>query len=445
MPQVLKSLALKNLPVAFLRRRLPRATPHVRTARNSERQLLIDLSVITERDAGTGIQRVVRNLYHELLLAPPVGYRVCPVAATRKHTYCYLPIDCLQQPVMQRTITTPVPVEIHAGDVFLGLDLAAQIIPHRLGDLMRWKRRGVRMHFFVYDLLPVREPAWFNPGATRNFKRWLRAIALLGDGVITISRVVEADFLSWMKKLYGLDGRNLPCTTIQPGAELNTDDGKLPMTTVQLAQLHWVKCGFVLMVGTIEPRKGHADVLDAFDRLWAEGDRTMLVIAGRQGWKVETFVKRLQNHSEAGKLLHWLESPDDDTLLRLYRASSGVIMASRGEGFGLPIIEAAYFNKPVLVRDIPVFREIAGNSASYFSNTGPDNLIQALPLWLNQLGKTAHAPLMPASWITWQESCRQLVQGLLSPVPAPELCDCPSTPGFGEALPASGAANRSAG
>lgn len=440
---MLKSLALKNLPVAFLRRRLARATTHVRIPANSERQLLIDLSVITERDAGTGIQRVVRNLYLELLRAPPAGFRVCPVAATRKQGYCYLPVDCLQQPLKQASTIAPGPVEPHAGDLFLGLDLAAQIIPHRLAELMRWKRRGVRMHFFVYDLLPVREPGWFNPGTTRNFKRWLRSIALLGDGAITISRVVEADLSSWMKRLYGLNGRNLPCTTIQPGAELSTEDGKLS-ATVQPVRSHLAQNGFVLMVGTIEPRKGHADVLDAFDRLWAEGDRTRLVIAGRQGWKVETLIHRLQRHPERGKLLQWLESPDDDTLLMLYRASCGLIMASKGEGFGLPIIEAAYFNKPVLVRDIPVFKEIAGSGASYFSSTGPDNLIQVLPLWLKQLGKSAQLPLMPARWVTWQESCSQLVQALLSPLPAPDVCDRRSASGYAQALPASGTANSSA-
>lgn len=140
------------------------------------------------------------------------------------------------------------------------------------------------------------------------------------------------------------------------------------------------------MVGTIEPRKGHADVLDAFDRLWAEGDRTRLVIAGRQGWKVETLSIVCKAIPNAGNSFSGWRT-DDDTLLMLYRASCGLIMASKGEGFGLPIIEAAYFNKPVLVRDIPVFKEIAGSGASYFSSTGPDNLIQVLPLWLKQLGK----------------------------------------------------------
>lgn len=225
---MLKSLALKSLPIAFLRRRLARTTTHVRSLANYDRQLLIDLSVITERDAGTGIQRVVRNLYHELLLAPPAGYRVCPVAATRKQGYSYLSVHCLQPPVKQATTVVSVPVEVHAGDLFLGLDSAAWIIPSRLGELMRWKRRGVRMHFLVDDLLPFVSPAGSTLERRETSSAGYVRSPCSGMGRSPYPEVVEADLSSWMKKLYGLNGRNLPCTTIQPGAELSAEDGLLP-------------------------------------------------------------------------------------------------------------------------------------------------------------------------------------------------------------------------
>ncbi len=89
-------------------------------------------------------------------------------------------------------------------------------------------------------------------------------------------------------------------------------------------------------------------------------------------------------------------------------------MASKGEGFGLPLIEAAYFNKPLLVRDIPVFREIAGDTANYFSGAGCNSLRQCLPQWLMKLDKKDQAPKIYPAGVTWQESCAQLIKTLLT-------------------------------
>jgi len=88
-------------------------------------------------------------------------------------------------------------------------------------------------------------------------------------------------------------------------------------------------------------------------------------------------------------------------------------MASKGEGFGLPLIEATYFNKPMLVRDIPVISEIAGNATSYFPATEHNSLMQALPQWLMKLEAKDPTPVTHPTWVTWQESYAQLVRALL--------------------------------
>lgn len=408
--QLFQNIAIKYLPVSFLKRRLAKNTTETRPATNIDKQLLIDVSVISKADAGTGIQRVVRNLYQELLAAPPAGYQVRPVAGTRKQGYCYLPVNFLQSPTKNPDDLRGVSVQVCAGDLFLGLDLAAHIVPHRMGELLQWKQQGVRMCFIVYDLLPVLEPTWFNPKTTQNFRRWLRAIAILADDAVAISRTVQSEFADWMQDIYSLNEYDLPCTTIQLGAELNIIQSN--QTTSELLP-PWIRNKFILMVGTIEPRKGHADVLDAFDQLWTAGNGTILVIAGKQGWKVEAFMQRLQIHPEAGKRLHWLNSPSDELLQELYQHCNGLIMASKGEGFGLPLMEAAYFKKPLLIRDIPVFREVAGNAASYFTTTEHNHLKQVLPEWLIKLDSKSQESEITSAWVTWKESSAQLVRALL--------------------------------
>ncbi|MCX7098687.1 MAG: glycosyltransferase family 1 protein [Methylococcales bacterium] len=400
----LQNIALNHLPVSLLRDQVAKLWPQGR----EDKQLLIDMSVISEADAGTGIQRVVRNIYQELLAAPPAGYKVCPVTATRNQSYQYLPVDFLQDSSKTREGLFKAPVQVCGGDLFLGLDLAAHIIPHHLADLFRWKRQGVRFCFFVYDLLPILEPSWFTPKTANNFRRWLRALAILADDVVTISQIVRVDFGAWMQKNWGISEYDLPCSVIQLGADINASHPKIDLSTCLPPQLLGRK--FILMVGTIEPRKGHADVLDAFDEFWKADGEAHLVIVGKQGWKMLPFLQRLQAHSETGKRLLWLNGPSDEVLLALYQTCSGLIMGSKGEGLGLPLIEVACFNKPVLARDIPVFREIAGDNVTFFPNLSASELPKILTAWIDKLGLEGNLLSSRTSGITWKESCLQLVK-----------------------------------
>src|SRR5205085_8129675 len=105
----------------------------------------------------------------------------------------------------------------------------------------------------------------------------------------------------------------------------------------------------------------------------------------------------------------WLESADDSVLKRLYEQADGLLMASEAEGFGLPIIEAARHDLPILLRDIPVFREVAGDHATYFHGTAPDELQEALTTWLSQVKADAAPPATGIAWQTWSESTQSLM------------------------------------
>jgi glycosyltransferase involved in cell wall biosynthesis len=121
------------------------------------------------------------------------------------------------------------------------------------------------------------------------------------------------------------------------------------------------------MVGTLEPRKGHQQALAACEQLWADGVDANQVIVGKQGWMVEALVERMTHHAELNRRLFWLDGISDEFLEQVYAASACLIAASYGEGFGLPLIEAAQHKLPIVARDIPVFREVAGSHAHYFS------------------------------------------------------------------------------
>ena len=100
-------------------------------------------------------------------------------------------------------------------------------------------------------------------------------------------------------------------------------------------------------------------------------------------------------------------------LLKLYAGSVALLQTSEGEGFGLPLIEAAQHGIPVIARDLPVFREVAGEHAYYFTGLAPSELAQALLKWLDlhREGKAPPSSGMP--WLTWDQSARQVLDALI--------------------------------
>lgn len=370
------------------------------------KQLLVDVSVIINNDARTGIQRVVRGLLLQLVKHPPIDYRVCPIFATRKHGYCYASED------LQRSETEVLnTVRVAEGDVFLGLDLSAHLLPLHKDELVQWKTQGVKIHIVVYDLLPLLSPHWFNNKTVRKFRRWLKMVAIFSDSILCISNTVKVDVGNWLESKYGIPIGAISINTISLGADIKASmpDCGLPKNIDQLLSMLASK-SVILMVGTLEPRKGHAQVLNAFECLWQQGSDVHLVIIGKPGWKTQALQQALRTHPQNQNHLYWLDDVSDELLQLFYAGCTGVIIASQAEGFGLPLIEALHYNKPILARDIPVFREVGGEGVSFFANGADVSLSDNLTVWLNDI----QAPRTPrtVSPSTWSDSAHKLLQHL---------------------------------
>ncbi|QJP73672.1 glycosyltransferase family 4 protein [Burkholderia glumae] len=371
-----------------------------RQASRQPRQLLVDVSIIAAQDAGTGIQRVVRSLLAELLETPPAGYTVRAIRATRKRPYVYA------DRYLETMTGAPIgdddpPVQVRPGDLFLGLDLTSRISPARQADFLGWHAAGVRFAFVVYDMLPALHPAWFTPRAVQSFERWLTMLAIHADALFCISATVAGQTRRQPRLAA------IPTGWFHLGAELAARQGAGQATADDITPCP-AGAPRILMVGTIEPRKGHALVIDAFERLWRDGCQASLSIVGRAGWAVEALTARLAAHPESGKRLHWLAGAGDAELARLYESSDGLILASEGEGFGLPIIEAAAQRLPLLLRDLPVFREIAGDHASYFSSVTAAELAPRLQQWLEAIAAGTAPDSGAIKTLSWHESAIQL-------------------------------------
>jgi glycosyltransferase involved in cell wall biosynthesis len=369
----------------------------------AERQLLVDLSVLHRHDDQSGIQRLVRNTLRALLAAPPAGLRVRPVYDAGGH-YAYTAAH-------GGDAAEGAPISVRAGDIFLGLDLCPDQVPANRAVFEDLRRHGVGLYFVVYDLLPLTLPAMFAPGAAPWFGRWLATVAALADGLLCISRAVADELLAWLERAAVARPAPLWVGHFHLGAdlaaELPADAAPSAAERALLEQLD--RRPAFLMVGTLEPRKMHAQALDAFELLWARGGEASLVVVGKPGWLTEHLQQRLRGHAELGRRLFWLPAAGDAALLQLYRRCAALLAASAGEGFGLPLVEAARHGLPILARDIPVFREVCGEHAVYFDGAGVE-LAAALQHWLarREAGTLPEPGALP--WQTWRASSENLLR-----------------------------------
>ena len=380
---------------------------------NRKARLFVDVSELAVADARTGIQRVTRSILKCLLEGPPKGFEIIPVIAANNEQG-YSRENGLASTIIGREWCSDfsnLPIDYQAGDVFLGLDLQQHSVLARRHIYRQMRHQGVGVYFVVYDLLPVLHPDCFPLGTEQAHADWLGVVAE-NSGALCISKSVAEEYRSWISI------NNIDSSASVESFYLGSDIGNSIPTfglpndaNFVLSQLK--KRNSFILVGTIEPRKGYAQVLSSFEQLWASGVNVNLVIVGKKGWNMESFVDRLLTHPERGSRLFWLEGISDEYLEMVYGACTCLIAASIGEGFGLPLIEAAKHGLPIISRDIPVFREVAGDNAFFFNVQNSGQFSAYILNWIELHALNEHPKSSGVSCFSWQDSARMLLDCLI--------------------------------
>jgi glycosyltransferase involved in cell wall biosynthesis len=120
--------------------------------------------------------------------------------------------------------------------------------------------------------------------------------------------------------------------------------------------------GYLLYVGTLEPRKNLGRLLDAWEALrHGEPATPPLFLVGGEGWHSGALQRRIEKLRPLG--LRHLGRVDDDELVRLYQAARAFAYPSLYEGFGLPVAEAMACGVPVLTSNVSSLPEVAAGAA----------------------------------------------------------------------------------
>ena len=307
----------------------------------------------------------------------------------------------------------------------------------------RFKRRGGHVAGVVYDLIPITHPMSCADEVSTVFITWIRNHLRHSETLVCISRSVADQLKAFFQAEAGTAVGGVSIDHFHLGAELDLIhpvDGVRP----EISALFDTDAPIFQMVGSIEPRKNHGYVLDAFDRFWDRGGRATLVIVGRQDWKSDHLLARIAGHRQLGRQLFIVRDASDAELDYGYRHASALVIASAAEGFGLPIVEAFQHGLPILCSDIPVFREIADGHATFFDLGAPNGLAEALDAFCRKherWNRWIRRPLQrldrrddplarvlqrfyramergrrtrrPQPWLSWRQSTEQLIDAVM--------------------------------
>ncbi len=205
----------------------------------------------------------------------------------------------------------------------------------------------------VHDLAWIAAPDY----APRSLRSFLNAVVpwqiQSADRIFTVSQSVRSELLERYPVMEdvvvvapnGVDQRFADAAR-RPDREL-LDSLALPSE-------------YLLMVGTLEPRKNHLRVFEAIEGL---PDLPALVVAGGRGWADREIVQTMQRLSPQVIALGYVT---EELLPQLYANAMALIAPSVYEGFDLPVLEAIAAETRVFVSDIPVHHEVAGDLARFF-------------------------------------------------------------------------------
>lgn len=347
-------------------------------------KIYIDITKLLGVSYLTGIQRVVREIVLRILqkqeeeivlISYNEGYHLYEIVdGKRFQDYFEYGIGERKNLVTDQVLDWQT---LQAGDILFDIDGVWNLPLRRSVLLPQLKANGVKLVVYIYDIIPITHPQFFFGETLNNFMNYIGAYLQYAD-LIMASAQSTLDAIDILLKQLELP--KIPGVVTWLGSDFNLqkkEDGEVAEEALKA-----VEAGtYVLMIGTIEPRKNHALVLDAFDHVLF--DKGMNVIfAGRIGWNVEDFQKRMEKHPKKDKQFYFLQGMNDATIDYLYKHAFCVAFPTFNEGFGLPIIESYQRGVPVLASDIPILREVGGDYCAYFDPDSWESFANVLLNWI---------------------------------------------------------------
>jgi len=235
--------------------------------------------------------------------------------------------------------------------------------------------QGVAVVAYLFDLTPI-QGAGHSIEVATGFRRYLAFLSRVGARVATISQATRVDLDAYLTD----QGLPIPpgiATGLPPGLRPTPTNSPQEASSPQPNGAPWPR-PYVLMVGTIESRKGHLIAFRAWQDLPQES-RPHLVCVGKWGWGSDDFRTAWEQAGESASGVFVLaDGVDDQRLADLYADCIATIYPSRWEGWGLPVSESLAFGKLPITTNVSSLPEAGAGLAILIPPDNPEALTQAL-------------------------------------------------------------------
>ena len=261
-------------------------------------------------------------------------------------------------------------------------------------------RSGWRHVILCHDLIPIQFPQWYSQSDVDGFRTYYDLALARADRVMFTSNCTANAAQTYTKTL----GIELKDFAIVP---MGSDIEAAKHVRTELPDgLETSK--YALFVSTVEPRKNHRLLVEAWRRLAKSGviERSgfKLVFVGRPGWMMGSFYDEIATDAHIKDSVVHLQNAGDDALSRLYRDAAFCLYPPLYEGYGLPIIEALAYGKALLVSNAGPMPEIAGDYAIALDPQEPGAWANAMGKWIEHpeqreaFAARARDSYVPLSW-----------------------------------------------
>lgn len=209
---------------------------------------------------------------------------------------------------------------------------------------------GIQRVTTIHDITPLINPSWHPWSSVLAHRALLPSIVRRVDAIITNSAFTREDLLRHFPHLRAEVHVYRPPASI-PGS----------------AAPPLLASPYLLTVGTLEPRKNHEVILEAFESIALQYPGWHLVMAGPVGWKVKALLARIHGSSFKDRI-HLTGYLDRKDLANYYQYAQAFIYASRYEGLAMPLLEAMQLGIPLVLPDHPSLPPEARSAGLLFTD-----------------------------------------------------------------------------
>ena len=344
--------------------------------------IYMDITSMLQFPGITGIQRVVGEVAVRLIAAQKnMGYQVILLRHNRDFSFTVCDNDKVSDWYMRSKdkggcLTSKLFTidQLEPNSFWLDVDgVWVSALPRHL-LYPQLAKRNVEIGIYVHDVIAVTHPHYVSEDSWMRFPPFLGAVFDYADIIFTNTEFTKQQ-IQMVAQSVGCVRPIRYCLGVPGGDFTKMKSSAASEEEIAPVVAEILEKGKILLtVSTLEIRKNHKVLLDAFDSGLSEMGYQM-VFVGKTGWKVDELMERIASHPENGKNLFHLTGLNDISLQYLYENAQFVLFSSYIEGFGLATVEALRHGVPTILSDVPVMREVGGDCCDYFEPDKPSQLV----------------------------------------------------------------------